>query len=356
MRDEALTLPAQYIRHIADQIRGMGADADRWLAQSELSDERLNDPSLALSYPVFERLVRDALAVAREPALGLLVGERLLANSHGILGYAALSSGTIRQALELVERYVSLRISLIAVSHTVERGEVRVRIDETRPLGDIQRPLFEAVALSIKNVLDAMSMGACQVSWIAFPFDEPDYAAFARDVFRCDVRYGQPWAGAVLPEQVLDVPLKMADPEAFREATEICQRELDKLKANESLAARVRRLLLEKQNGFPSLQVTARVFRMTPRTLHRRLIDEGTSFHELLEEVRHTLAVEHVKSGRFSIEEIAYVLGYSDLANFRRAFKRWESVPPSEYRASLVAKGKNKETSKRKAGAGSARR
>ena len=57
-----------------------------------------------------------------------------------------------------------------------------------------------------------------------------------------------------------------------------------------------------------------------------------------LEDVRRTLAVEHVKSGRFSIEEIAYMLGYSDLANFRRAFRRWESVPPSAYRASQVGK------------------
>jgi AraC-like DNA-binding protein len=76
---------------------------------------------------------------------------------------------------------------------------------------------------------------------------------------------------------------------------------------------------------------------MTPRTLHRRLVDEGTSFHDLLEDVRRTLAVEHVKSGRLSIEEIAYMLGYSDLANFRRAFRRWESVPPSAYRAAQGA-------------------
>jgi AraC-like DNA-binding protein len=148
------------------------------------------------------------------------------------------------------------------------------------------------------------------------------------------VKYGQSWAGVVLPREVVDVPLKMADPEAFREAALICQRELDKLTANESLAARVRRLLLEKENGFPSLPVTARILRMTPRTLHRRLVDEGTSFHALLEDVRRTLALEHVKSGRFTIEEIAYRLGYSDLANFRRAFRRWESVPPSAYRAS----------------------
>jgi AraC-like DNA-binding protein len=337
MDDQGFTLLVQYVRQIADQLGGMGVDLDRWLGQSRLSREKLDDPSLSIAYPTFRRLTLDALSQSSEPALGLLVGERLHASSHGMLGYAALSSGTIRQTLQLVERYAPLRTSLISISHTVHAGEVRVVFSETRPLGDLQRPVLEAVMLSIKNVMDTISGGIFQARTVAFPFDAPDYAALARELFRCDVKYGQSWAGTVLPEEVLDVPLRMADPEAFREAALICQRELDKLTQNQSMAARVRRLLLEKQNGFPSLQVTARMFHLTPRTLHRRLVDEGTSFHELLEDVRHTLAVEHVKSGRLSIEEIAYMLGYSDLANFRRAFRRWESVPPSAYRAAQIA-------------------
>ena len=336
MDDPGFTILVQYVRQIADQLEGMGVDIDRWLGRSALSREQLNGPSLALAYPTFQTLARDALSMSGEPALGLLIGERLLANSHGMVGYAALSSGTIRQALELVEHYAPLRTSLISISHTLDAAELRIVFGEPRPLGDMQRLVLEAIILTIKNVLDSISMGDCQVRMIAFPFDAPDYAPLARDFFRCDVRYGQSWAGAVLPREVIDVPLKMGDPEAFREAAQICERELGKLTANESLAARVRRLLLEKQNGFPSLPVTARMLRMTPRTLHRRLVDEGTSFHALLEDVRRTLAVEHVKSGRFAIEEIAYMLGYSDLANFRRAFRRWESVPPSAYRAAQI--------------------
>jgi len=336
MDDPGFALLVQYVRQIADQLAGMGVDVDRWLGRSHLSRARLDDPSLAIADATFRRLTLDALSMSREPALGLLVGERLLANSHGMLGYAALSSGTIRQALELVERFVPVRTSLVSISHAVLPGEVRIVFTEPRPLGAIQRPVLEAVMLSIKNVLDSISMGVCQVRMVAFPFDAPDYARLARDLFRCEVQYGQSWAGATLPREVVDAPLKMGDPEAFREAALICQRELDKLTANETLAARVRRLLLEKENGFPSLQVTARMLHVTPRTLHRRLVDEGTSFHALLEDVRRTLAVEHVTSGRLSIEEIAYMLGYSDLANFRRAFRRWESVPPSAYRASQV--------------------
>ena len=122
----------------------------------------------------------------------------------------------------------------------------------------------------------------------------------------------------------------MADPSAFEEATRICQRELEN--ADASLLSRIRRLLLEKQSGFPSVVVTARLLHLTPRTLHRRLVDEGTSFKDVLGHVRHELALEHLKAGRLTIQEIAYTLGYSDMANSRRAFKRWEGIPPSRMR------------------------
>jgi len=329
---EGFRLPVSYVRVIADQLRSVGSDVHGWLAESGLSEAQLASPSLTIDYRGFEKLVRGALAVGREPALGLFVGERLVTSSHGILGFAVLSSSTIRQALGLLERYSRLRTSLVAISVEPGAGEVRVRLEETRSLGDIRRPLLEAVALSVKNVLGTISMGACRAVAIAFPFDAPEYSSLAREMFGCEVEYGTSWGGLTLPLEAMDLPLRTADPEAFREAAAICQRELDKLTADESVAGRVRRVLLGKQDGFPSLQVTARLLHMTPRTLHRRLLDEGRSYRVLLEEVRHALAVEHVKSGRFSMQEIAYTLGYSDLANFRRAFKRWESVPPSTFR------------------------
>jgi AraC-like DNA-binding protein len=332
MGHEGFTLPVHYVRHIADQVRSMGGDVAQWLAASGLSEEKLASPSLTIAYEAFETLVRTSLSVTREPALGLFVGERLVASTHGILGYAALSSGTIRQALELFERFTRLRTTLVSVSTEVDAKEARVRFDEMRPLGELRRPVLEAIVLSIKNVLGAISVGACQVNEVAFPFAAPEYAALARELFGCNVRYGRSWTGLTLPADVLDAPLKMADPDTFREAALFCQRELEKLTADESMAARVHRLLLEKRSGFPSLQVTARIFHMTPRTLHRRLVGEGTSYRELLEKVRHGIAVEHVRANRSSMEEIAYMLGYSDLANFRRAFKRWEAVSPSAYR------------------------
>lgn len=334
---EDIQIPVEYVRLLADQLRSSAVNYDEWLRLSGLSPSSLDDAGPLLGYPAFRRLVLNALELTREPALGLFVGGRLVAATHGMVGAAAVNSRTVRQALEMVERFSRLRISLFAITHRADMHEARVLFAEALPLGEIQRPLLEAAVLSIKNVLEEITMGACQVREVAFPFEAPEYVALARDIFGCKVRYGQSWAGLAASPSVLDVPLKLADPAAFQEAADICQRELDRLAANESLAARVRRLLLEKQNGFPSLQVVARQFSMTPRTLHRRLVEEDTSYREILESVRHTLAVEHVKSGRFSMDEIAYRLGYTERANFRRAFKRWESVPPSSFREATAA-------------------
>lgn len=326
------TLASQYIQHIGDQVAAKGVAVPVWLQQSGLPENWLDEPAQSISLPIFERLVREAVSMTREPAIGLLVGERLLVNTHGMLGYAAMSSVTIRQMLELFEHFIRLRIALITARHEVHADEVRLSFTEVLPLGDIRRPVLEGVLLAVKNVLDFITMGTCRLGYVAFPFERPDYAVLAEGLFKCEVRYGQSWAGFSLPPEQLDTPLKMADPAAFQEAALICRRELDKLSANESLSARVQRVLLEKQNGFPSLAVTARLFHMTPRTLHRRLQQEGTSFQDILEQIRHTLALEHLKANRLSIQEIAYALGYTDIANFRRAFKRWQALPPSQYR------------------------
>lgn len=332
MQDD-FTLPVEYVWPIAEQLQSSGVDVAAWLGQNGLSEADLTGAAAPLPYPTFRQLVLDALVAAREPALGLFVGRRMRASTHGIVGAAAVNSATVRQALDIMERFSTLRSSLFAISHDIGIHEGRVIFSEVLPLGDIQRPLLEAIVLNIKNVLDDITMGACQVGEVAFPFEEPEYAALARDLLGCPVHYAQDWAGFTAPASALDLPLKLADPRAFDEAARICQRELDRIAAHETVAARVRRLLLEHQSGFPSLQVAARLFHMTPRTLHRRLVDEGTSFRAELESVRHTLAVEHLRSDHFTMEEIAYRLGYTDLANFRRAFKRWEGMPPAAYRA-----------------------
>jgi AraC-like DNA-binding protein len=332
MTPRQFPLAIHYVRQIAEQIADCGGDVGQWLGLSGLTRAQIADPAFELSFPRFRQLVRDGLDTTREPALGLLVGDRLTASAHGMLGYAALNSGTLRQAIDLVQRYLPVRTSLVTVRQEASGRSMRILFEEVEPLGDLRTAVFEAVILTIKNMIETVCLGTSPIESIAFPFPAPAYAGLARALFKTDLAYGASWAGFSIPLELIDMPLRQADPAAFEDARQICQRELDKLTRQMSLAARLRRLLLDRQGGYPTLTVAARLFNMTPRTLHRRLVDEGTSFRDVLDGVRHTLAVEHLKSSHLTIDEIAYTLGYGELANFRRAFKRWEGLAPSDFR------------------------
>jgi hypothetical protein len=202
-------VPGIYLRHLAEHIGRRGVDVGRWLSRGGLREGQLDEPSFAVSLPVFERLILGALELTREPALGLFVGEGLVLGSHGILGFAAMSSGTVREAMELLVRFAELRLAALSISAEVTEAEVRVRFEERHPLGEIRRALLEAALLSVKNILDAISRGQCRVGAVSFPFEAPGYAAVARELFGCEVRWGAGWAGFTLPPQSLDVPLAL---------------------------------------------------------------------------------------------------------------------------------------------------
>jgi len=332
MSDVNFVLPAQYVTQVADQVTRMGVRLPDWFLALQRPNAQGELEVQSLSFEQFKRLVREALALTGEPAFGLLVGDRLLVNSHGILGYAAVHSATLRQGLELFERYFLVRTSLLTATVRLEGDRARLEFREALPLDDIRQPVVETVVLTIKKVIDYVTQNGGYVRRAVFAHDAPGHADLARELFGCEVVYGAAWSGLEMAQADLDRPLQSGNPEAFAEGLRLCQQELGKLRRQQTWAAQVRRVLLESQSGFPSLQLTARLLNLTPRTLHRRLTDEGTSFRDIVEDLRHTLAVEHLKAGRLTIQEIAFTLGYDDAANFRRAFKRWEGVAPSEYR------------------------
>lgn len=337
--DQTLTLPAPYLRQIAQQLERMGAGLPDWFRDSALAQRTEADAVQTLPLGLFERLVHEAIERSGEPAFGLLVGERLAPSSHGILGFAAMNSASVRQAVEVLERFLPMRTTLLRAHHAVVGEELRLIIDEGLPLGTVREPVFDAVLLTLKNLFDNLTLGACPIHHVAFAQPEPAHAGLARDLFGCPLRYGSGWAGIAFKRAHVDQPLALANPAMFQQARELCERELAKATGHPRWVAQVRRLMLESQRGFPSLNVTARLFNLTPRTLHRRLVDEGSSFREVVDEVRHSLALAHLRQDGLSIQEIAFQLGYTDLANFRRAFKRWESVSPSAYRAAAQTKG-----------------
>ena len=114
--------------------------------------------------------------------------------------------------------------------------------------------------------------------------------------------------------------------------SETCSRLLEEFRWKAGVTWRVHQLLTREPGKFPSLEAVADALFMTSRTLRRHLSQEGTSYSDLLNGIRRSLAIDYLTTTPLSTEDIAATLGFADSASFRHAFKRWTGKTPAGYR------------------------
>lgn len=331
MEERVEGIPAVHVLHLVAVAARWGIDADQLFEGLDLDVQRLEHPLARVSIPVLERLAERARALTNEPALGVYLGLQMRVSAHGYLGFAAMTSSTVRDALEIAMRFAPTRTSAIALRLHVDGDVCSLVIDERVPLGAARELIVLALVVGIEQIGSALTgrklEGSADVT-----FARP--AGFERfeGVARGRIRFEQPANQLVFPASMLDLPIVLADPVARRLAQEQCERELEAIGEPRSLAARVRALVPKTEGGFRSLEDIAALVGMSARTLKRRLADQGTAFSQLLEEQQRERAFLLLRSETLSLEEVAARVGYSDVANFTRAFRRWTSLTPGAYR------------------------
>jgi AraC-like DNA-binding protein len=331
----AIQVPTLYLRTLMELTTEMGYAPGPWLSAAGITHGQLAQPSVELGTTRYVALVRSAVLHTHEPALGLLLGRRLRINTHGPLAYALMNAANLRQAALLVERFMPVRTNLL--QPRFEDCPVAPRLTFT-PAADLdvaELLIMETVMLALRNVFEYLAPGAQAVQAVQFRAPPTSYTLLAQELFACPVHHRAKANALLLNPATLDIALSTADAQALENAAALCQAELDTMTRQESLTARIQRSLLASSGTLPSLATSARLLHMAPRTLHRRLEAEGTRYRAIVEQVRHRLALQHIQNPTLSLQEIAYRLGYTDQANFRRAFKRWEGVAPQAAREGL---------------------
>lgn len=147
--------------------------------------------------------------------------------------------------------------------------------------------------------------------------------------------FEEPYNEIVIRRSALDRPVPMADPVLSRVLEEHLTYVLEHLPTEDAFVQRARRMLGDalQRKGDVSLELLARTLHMSERTLRRRLEDQGTSYKNLLDELRRELACHYVARTGESFEETGARLGFADISAFYRAFKRWTATTPAAYRA-----------------------
>jgi AraC-like DNA-binding protein len=167
------------------------------------------------------------------------------------------------------------------------------------------------------------------------PPDTADHASF----FRAPLRFSMGENALVFSKALLDLPCSRSDPALLSVLDRYASDLLDHSPRGGSFADRARAALAEEMRGGEprAVKVAARL-KMSVRSLNRLLAGEGTTYRELLDQIRKELAARHIAGNRISIAEVAFLLGFSELSAFYRAFHRWTGQTPAEFRKSLRSK------------------
>lgn len=328
---EKHSIPAAHVLHMVDVVARWGITPEELFKGLDVDVKRLAEPLARVPIPVLDKVSERARSLTKEPALGIYLGMQMRVSAHGYLGFAAMTSSTIREALEIAMRFAPTRTSAIALRLHVGGDVCSLVIEERVPLGAAREILILALVVGIEQIGSALT-GKALVGTADVTFSRPAGLEHFGTIAQNAIRFDQPVNQLVFPVSTLDLPIVLADPVARRLAQEQCERELDALGEHGNLAARVRALVPKPEGGFYSLEEIAARVGVSPRTLKRKLADQGTAFSELLEQQQRERALMLLRSPELSLEQIASRVGYSDVANFTRAFRRWTGLAPGAYR------------------------
>ncbi len=333
--DDAAHLSGAYAHELVSLCGRWGVTAQALLEGTGQTLEALKDPTARLPLDDCATLVERARRLTGEPALAFSMGLHMRLSWHGFLGFAAMTAGTVREALDLAERFSLTRTSAFGISTYVEGERGALVLEERVPLGGLRE--FAVIALLVGIARIAREVTGQTVPGLAeCAFPEPDYArALMARVGASQggpMRFDAPAHRLVFDASVLDLPLVSADPSAMQLARAQCDRELAAIAEAGSFLGRVRAALHGGAGRTRSVDEVARRLHLSTRTLKRRLAEHGASFSEVRDEVRRQRALLLLADRRVGLGEIADRLGYSDLANFTRAFRRWTGQTPAAYR------------------------
>ncbi len=322
---------------LLDVIRLAGrwdVSPDDLLAGVDIPREVLDDPVARVPLASYLVVVDRARTLTGEPGFGFCMGLQARVSAFGHLGFAAMSAGTVREAIEIAVQFAPMISTAMTLRLRVESGVASIIVEEGADLGNVRDVIVLARLAALWTI--AMSLtgedlkGTAEVS-----IPEPPYHARFEHLVP-PLTYGRPTNRIVLRAEALDVPLIMADPVALRLAREHCEKALDSISAGGRLVRTVRQLLSKPDGGFLDLEEAAEAVHMSPSTLKRRLLLQGYSLSALLQEERRDRALLLLRSSALSIDDVADRLGYSSVQNFARAFRRWTGSTPAAYRLSCM--------------------
>jgi AraC-like DNA-binding protein len=290
----------------------------------------------AQSYLALWELV---MQLVQDPAFPVRVGSRFEIEVLEAFGFLAMSCKTLREAYERTARFRSLYNTGSRWQLTVTGNQMRMTWHPWELTGRselAQRSVNEYEVAEMLASIRKLTDKHLVPTRIAFQHRAPRDTSVHRELLGRAPDFDADFDGFEAEATWLDEPIRSHNARLREYFDKQCTQAQQAFANDPPFASQVRQRLVATMDGRrPDMQAIARTLGTSPRSLHRRLADEGTGFNDLLDEVRKDFAKRYLARPRLSIGEVGFLIGFTDSSAFFKAFRRWTGITPSEYRLSL---------------------
>lgn len=317
-------------------LRDFGFDPAALLVECGLAPDALDDPAGRIPFDAVGTLLDCSARRTGCGHIGLFVGERLGLASMAAVGELGRTAATVNAALEALTVHHHVNTPGALGFYGAQGGHVTFAVTTFNRSTLGFDHFYDAVACMLRNIVRDLTTPDWRPDAIMLSRSRPRDVAPYRRAFLAPIQFDAEASGIRFPAEVLQRKVPTAD--AARHA-EVEARIA--AMGRQSLVHDVRRALrAELIRGHPSADRVCELLAMHQRTLHRRLADVGTSFQQVLDEVRFDAAKHYLDLTDMPLVGVAAALGYSELSAFTRAFGRWAGVAPGAYRRQRKAAGR----------------
>ncbi|MFC1579235.1 AraC family transcriptional regulator ligand-binding domain-containing protein [Pseudomonadota bacterium] len=323
--------PAQYVLILIDMVEGQGCDREALLAGTSLGTSGIAGIGARVSDRDFSTLTANALRLTGDPALGLNLGLRLNLSAHAVLGQAFMTCRDLGQVMELFLKYYHLLAPALHVEFEIVDDacilSTTVSFADT-PLEFSYELMYGAMLNTLRGLLNKEDLQL----HIEAPYPEPAHSQRYYEVLGNDVQFNCVQGRISFPCTLLDTLLPSSNPALRTLYENECARLLADLEEEDSVAERTLQLLRKLEGQYPQMPQIAKMLNLSPRTYRRRLDSEHQSYQALLDKVRAEHATRYLQNTRLPLSTIAYLVGFNDASNFRRAYMKWTGRSPRDVR------------------------
>ncbi len=320
-----------------EQVQELGADPAELMGRWNLPVDLADRPDDFYPYRGFAQML-DATATELEcPDFGMRLGNSQSLNILGPIAVIARNSESVVGAFEAIGRFLHVHSPALHVSMDQPDGSGYYRLNyEILETGLPQRQVMELSMGVGMQILRLLAGQQARPLGMYFPHSQMAPEASYKEVYRCRVYFEQGWCGFHIADAVAHQSIDSADPQTRQLVTQFLESKFRTTETSMVLQVKelIRRLL---STGQCSIQTIAEQLALHHRTLQRRLVEEGTKYEDLVDEVRQEMAAHFLAESGLYLSQITGLLGYSEQSTLNRACQRWFGMTPKKFRQAQQA-------------------